>query len=163
MRLFILSLLFLVAIVLAPAICSAQLNKTKFGADSFRHRIKLTDQMLKGLGKAPEFADCYKFASDRLEATKIDLNGDRKPEILVMISCGNSSTTNLFWLLRQKKRNYEPVFNVATLIIYFKNTRHHGFRDIVATGCTANTCFYQYFSFNTHRYVRTLLKERPVP
>ena len=122
----------------------------------------MTSPMLAALRRAPDFSECYELNKDRTAATKVDANGDGRPEVLVWIGCGNSSTTNLFWLLARDKFGFKPIFNVGTQTIYFQRKRHSGFRNILAFGCTANACFYKYFSFNGRRYARTRNVEREV-
>src|SRR5262249_10707145 len=99
--------LYLSALIASTAVCDGQAKRTVFNdPDTFKPQIELTNLMLKGANLAPEFSDCYDFAKDRTTATKVDLNGDWHPEILIEVSCGNSSTSNLFWLLRKKGRSY---------------------------------------------------------
>jgi hypothetical protein len=152
-----------VFIVFCAVNCSGQ-SRTKFeGSDSMSPTVSLTPTMLRVLRRAPDFSQCYESNQNRSAVTKVDVNGDGKSELLVWVGCGNSSTTNLFWLLARTKSGFRSIFNVGTQTIYFRHKRQLGFMNILALGCTANTCFYRYFSFNGQRYRQTRYKERPVP
>lgn len=143
-------------------ICHGQGKKQFDGAESMSPRISVTSPMLAALRRAPDFSECYEFNKDRTAATKVDANGDGRPEVLVWIGCGNSSTTNLFWMLSRRGSGFRSIFNTGTQIIYFRRQRHFGYENILARGCTANTCFYNYFSFNGRQYVRTRHVESPI-
>jgi len=133
----------------------AQLNRTYFyGEDSFARPIKLSGAILAGLRRDTDFSGCYEYSKDRTEVTEIDPNNDRKAEILVKVGCGNSSTSYLFWLLKKDGSFYSPIFSVGTITIDFMRRRREGFKDILAVGCNANTCFHKLFAFNGRRYVR---------
>jgi hypothetical protein len=47
--------------------------------------------------------------------------------------------------------------------VYLQRKRHFGFRNIFASGCTANTCFNHYHSFDGRRYKLTKYIEKPLP
>ena len=142
--------------------CQGQAKKQFDGAKSMSPKISMTSPMLAALRRAPDFSECYKFNKDRTAATKVDANDDGRPEVLVWVGCGNSSTTNLFWLLARDKFGFKSIFNVGTQSIYFQPKRRSGFRNILALGCTANTCFYKYFSFNGRHYTPVRNVEREV-
>jgi hypothetical protein len=84
-------------------------------------------------------------------------------EVVVKANCGNSSSANSYWLLKQWGKGYVSIFDVATQRIYIQKKSSHGMRNILALGCTANTCFYKYFSFNGRSYKRTKYVEQPLP
>lgn len=159
MRSFVFSVV-LVAVVGVQA--HGQLNRTHFyGEDAFASNIQLTKSMLKGLRKDKDFDSCYEGLQGVVEATRIDANGDGKPEVLVKVECGNSATSYLFWLLVLERDRYRPIFTTGTMGIDFMKRRRKGFRDISAQGCNANTCFFEYFAHNGRRYVRTRHWSRP--
>ena len=132
---------------------SAQLNRTHFyGEDKFANPISLTSFMLAGLQHDKNLGDCYDVAKDRTEVTRIDVNGDHKPEILIKIGCGNSSTSYLFWILSKRGKGYKPIFFVGTMGIDFTKRNRLGYRGIKAVGCNGNTCSHETFAFNGRRY-----------
>ena len=143
--------------------CLGQSNEWRFyGEDPFRKPVALTDPMIRSLDRSVDFRECYLPNKSRTETTKIDLNADGRYEILVKSGCGNSAASYSFWVIKEIKRGvYQPIFRTATMGIYVQRKRHRGFRDILAKGCTANTCFYQYFVFTGTAYRRTGSWERP--
>lgn len=148
--------------IFASSATSAQLRRTHFyGEDVFAKQVPFFKALIDGLRRDKNFDACYEVGKDRAEVTKIDPNGDGRPEFLVKVACGNSSTSYLFWLVSYSRGSYEPIFSVGSMGIDFGKRNRKGYPAITANGCNGNTCFYEYFTFDGNRYVQKRTWTRP--
>ena len=132
-----------------------------YGEDAFKKPISLTNSVIRALRKNKDFEWCFEFAKDRFHVTKIDLNHDGVPELLIKGGCGNSANSFFYWIVTETSRRYDPVFFVATMGIDLEKRLTKGYSNISTFGCTANTCYYQLFAFNGRRYIQRRAWEKP--
>jgi hypothetical protein len=143
-----------------PLFCSGQsrLGRYFYGEDKFNRSVAISASMDSAIRKDKNFQDCLPrpadLSDDRFEATEIDLNNDRILEVLVKGECGNSATSYFFWVLSKTHETYRPILFVATMGIGIEKTRTRGYPNISSSGCNANSCLNQIFSFNGQRYVK---------
>jgi len=146
---------FFVLMITLALVASMSAQKTKpadfYGEEPFRNRTAIPNAAISALQNDKNFTDCWNFVP--FEATSVDLNRDGVKELLIKSSCGNSATSYSFWILARRGRTFKPVFFTATMAIYIGNKKVKGYPDISASGCTANTCFFQDFSFNGDEYI----------
>lgn len=147
------ALLFLTIAFASAAFVSGQMTNPGdyYGEEPFKNRTAIPEAAINALRNDRNFTDCWNFVP--FEATSVDLNRDGVQELLIKSSCGNSASSYYFWILARRGRTFKPVFFTATMGIYIGNKKVKGYPDISASGCTANTCFFQDFSFNGDEYI----------
>ncbi len=155
----------LVFVIGSPMLLNAQ-NRYFYGEDRFKVQSPMSVSVQNAVRKDKNLRDCLPipvdFSSDRFEATAINLNRSSSRKLLVKGECGNSATSYYFWILSKMGKRYEPIFFAAAMGVEIQKTNLRGYPDILASGCNANTCFYELFAFDGRKYNRKSSWEKSV-
>jgi hypothetical protein len=156
------SIVFLVAVVLSST-SSAQKYETSFyGEESFRNPIQIPVEVSRKLKKDWDVKGCSgsdgQFSNSRFEATTVNLNDDKLPDLLIKAKdpnhCLNGNAIS-FWAFTNIERKFSPVFYAYALSLEVTKKRSKNYFDLWTGRCTASICFNRLFAFDGQEYVQT--------
>lgn len=157
-------------VVVMASLSSAQKYETSFyGENSFSNPIQIPVEVSKKLKKDWEAKGCSssdgQFSNSRFEATKVNLNNDRLPDLLIKAKdpnhCLNGNAVS-FWAFTMRGGTFTPVFYTYTLSLEVTEKRSKNYFELWTGRCTASICFNRLFAFDGQEYAQTREWEEPV-
>jgi hypothetical protein len=141
-----------------------------YDENTFKNPVEIPNSVLKILKQDTDIQKCINsssgstFSADWFEATRIKLNNDKFPDLLVKakncpLLIGNATS---FWFFRSKQNDYDLVLSIYTISIDILKKQTNGFYNVATSRSTASTTYSTTFTFNGKRYLKKRENETPV-
>ncbi len=144
-------------------------QRSFYGEESFRNPIQIPVEVSEKLKRDWQGRGCSdsneQFSTSWFEATRINLNDDKFPDLLIKAKDPNHSFNGnaiSFWVFANRGGKFNQVFYAYTLSFEVTNIRSKNYFDLWTGRCTASICFNRSFTFNGQEYAKTREWEEPV-
>ncbi len=134
-----------------------------YGEDKLKNPVQIPNSVLRILKQDKWVQRCFipnaqpDFSGDWFEATNINLNNDKFPDILVKgkkdgTNCLNGNADS-FWVFIKKQNRYDLVLYVYTITVNIDKRKSKEFFNISTSRSTANATLLTTYTFNGKHYV----------
>lgn len=143
---------------------SGRREQTSFGVEeAVRRPVPVPPDVLRGLGQDEKVLACLtenagnaavEIPAAWFAASAIDLNGDRRPDLVVKPenSCLYGANIAPFWVFRNTGRGYALVLRTDALNLQILPARTRGYRNIRARAASARQVFARLYRFDGESY-----------
>ncbi len=145
----------------SPIVFGQKFQDSFFIEEKFKKPVRVPTSALNSLKQDKEIQRCLKsgnlskLSANWFEATKINLNNDRFPDLFVKAKEGCLTGNAIsVWFLRNDKTKYEVVLTDYTLVVDIDKKLSKRFYNITTNRSTPSTTFWTVYIFNGKRYVK---------